>query len=191
MMHRARDGRTEPAEDRAFRTLMAEGFAGGGFPGPGDWRDQLNQAWPFVRLRETLELRLADGPPYASIPCAPAFWTGLVYHRPSRLAALGLLEGRTVAEHLRTVEDVAARGLAARHGEDRVADLAAELLRLAEEGLRARVAAGLERPDVLRHLEPLHEVIETGETFAHHQLRRWEKEFSRGPRAFVKAYRIS
>ncbi|MGW2640971.1 glutamate-cysteine ligase family protein [Streptomyces sp. NPDC001348] len=190
MIHRSGDAHGEPAPDRCFAELMADGFGDGTQPTLDDWYTLVSQAWPFVRLRNTIELRLPDGPPYESVPSAPAFWTGLLYYGPSRDAAWRLLQGGHISDHLRTIEDVAARGMEATYREQPVAELAAELLRFATEGLTARVAAGLEKPAALSYLDPLHEVVDSGETFAHRQLRRWKHDFGQDPARYVEAYRI-
>jgi glutamate--cysteine ligase len=68
--------------------------------------------------------------------------------------------------------------------------LGRELVRLAKEGLSARVEAGLERDAVLGYLDPIEEVLETGTTFADHVIRRWEGEFDRDPARYVAAFRV-
>jgi glutamate--cysteine ligase len=178
-------GRCVAASPIPFGELLAEGLVG-----QEDWNSHVNQAWPFVRPRKTLELRLSDGPPYPFVMAAPAFWVGLLYHAPSLEAAWSLLKGRTVDDHRRTIADVAASGLAASHAGVPVSELVAELLRLSRQGLEARIAGGQERAGVTGSLDVLDEIAAGGKTWAHQQLSRWNNEFDRDPARFVAAYGI-
>lgn len=167
MIHRAAgDGGRRPAPPVPFRTLLTRGFGDGTRPGPADWRAHLSQVFTDVRVRETLELRAVDGPPYRALFSVPAFWTGLAYHAPSRDAAWELLGGITPDEHRAAQAHIAHRGLAARIAGRPVRELATALLDLSAAGLAARVAAGTEHSEALSFLEPLREVAATGVTFA-------------------------
>ncbi len=190
VFRRDRSGACRPAPPMPFATLLTRGFGDGTWPGPYDWTTLLAQIWTSVRLRGTLELRAADGPPYACLAAVPALWVGLSYHPPSCEAAWRLLAHHTAADHATALRSLHALGLETRLGGERMRELAAELVRLAREGLRARVAAGRERPEVPAYLDPLEEVAATGETFAQRCVRRWEAEFARRPDRYVAAYRI-
>ncbi|GAA0516935.1 glutamate-cysteine ligase family protein [Saccharopolyspora thermophila] len=187
---RTADGCFRLVGDRSFGSLLDRGFPDGTRPTWDDWTSHLSQVWTDVRVRRTLELRAADGPPYPHIPAVPALWVGLTYHRPSRLAAWDLLREHSVDALRRTAAEVPAKGLAARLGDVPVRELGRELLRLARQGLAARVAAGAERAVVLEYLDPVEEILETGTTFADRVLRRWDGEFGRDPARYVAAYRV-
>ncbi|WP_051766259.1 glutamate-cysteine ligase family protein [Saccharothrix syringae] len=187
---RDRAGRYVPAPDRPFAVLLDEGFGDGTAPDLADWLLHLSQIWTDVRLRRTLELRAVDGPPHAALGAVPAFWVGLTYDASSCADAWELLRRHTAADHRALVDDVAARGLRARLAGTPVAEVAAELLRLARRGLAARVDRGLEHPSATALLEPLEEVAATGTTFAEQCLRRWSGEFHESPERYVRAYRI-
>jgi len=188
--HRTADGAYRAAGGSAFGELLERGFPDGSMPTWDDWTSHLSQVWTDVRVRRTLELRAADGPAYPHVQAVPALWVGLTYHRPSRLAAWELLRHHTAAELRQAIRDVPARGLSAAVGGVPVRELGRELLRLARAGLAARVAAGLERAEVLGYLDPVEEVVETGTTFADRVIRRWEGEFGRDPARYVAAYRV-
>jgi glutamate--cysteine ligase len=191
MMHRgAADGRRLRVASVPFSTLLAEGFEDGTKPDMQDWRDHLKFIFPDVRLRDTLEVRAVDGPPYFALGAVPAFWSGLTYHAPSRAAVLDLLQGITPEQHLLALDDIARRGMDAKLGGRPVRKLAAELLRLSELGLRARIAAGLEKEETLSYLEPLKEVVRTGETFAEQVLALRHSDPEGFPQKFVSTYRI-
>jgi glutamate--cysteine ligase len=191
MIHRATpDGGRRSVPQVPFGTLLTEGFEDGTRPDLLDWRAHLSQMFTDVRLRETLETRAFDGPPFGAFTAVPAFWSGLTYHRPSRLAAWELLRGAGPRQHGEALDDIARRGLAARFDGRPVREVAAELLRLSADGLRARIAAGLERPAALACLDPLHEVLATEATFAERTLALWREDPTSFPERFVAAHRI-
>ncbi|NSC24989.1 glutamate--cysteine ligase [Streptomyces albus subsp. chlorinus] len=167
MIHRAApDGGRRAVPRVPFATLLTEGFGDGTAPDLADWRAHLSQVFSDVRLRETLELRAVDGPPYRALFAPPAFWSGLGYHPPSREAAWELLRGIGPEAHRAALREIARHGLAARLAGRPVRALATALLELSAAGLTARIADGRERPEALAFLEPLREVAEEGTTFA-------------------------
>ncbi|WP_242614126.1 glutamate-cysteine ligase family protein [Actinomadura roseirufa] len=188
--HVDRDGRCRRAPDRPFASLMSEGFDDGTSPTADDWTHHLSQIWTHIRVRGTLELRAADGPAYPHIPALPALWVGLTYHPPSRGAAWDLLSGYSLAQYRAVTADLPSLGLRTTLGAERVRDLAGELVRLAREGLRARVDGGLDPPRVLGYLDPLEEILHTGETFAEQCLHRWRTDLREDPGRYVDAYRV-
>ncbi|MBB5922474.1 glutamate--cysteine ligase [Actinoalloteichus hoggarensis] len=190
MYHRIAEDDYRRGPDRPFRELLAAGFADGTLPDLADWRAHLSQIWTDVRLRETLELRAADGPCWPHSPAIPALWVGLSYHPPSRDAAWRLLKSYRPADLRAASEQSIRHGLAARIGGDSVREQAAELLRLAREGLEARVRAGVERPEVVAYLDPLVAVAESGRTFAEETLARWHGDLAGDPARYVAAHRI-
>ena len=191
MIHRGLpDGSRHRVPPVPFATLLRDGFEDGTKPGLQDWRDHLSQIFPDVRLRDTLELRAVDGPPWTSLGTVPAFWSGLTYDPATRAATWDLLRGPTPAQHLRALDDIALHGLDATFAGRPVRELAAALLGLSETGLKSRVAAGLEHEDALTHLIPLKKVLTTGETFAHHTLALRDQNPSHFAEAYVDRYRI-
>ncbi|WP_327064290.1 glutamate-cysteine ligase family protein [Kitasatospora sp. NBC_01302] len=188
--YRTADGRYRPAPDRPFAALLEQGFDDGTMATFDHWASHMSQIWTDVRVRRTLELRSADGPPYEHIPSIPALWVGLSYHPPSREAAWDLLGRYTLRERRGALDALPSQGLRTTLGGDRVSDLATELLRLARAGLTARVQAGLEPRRVLDYLDPLDEVLATGRTFAEQCTARWESDLRRDPRRYVEAFRV-
>jgi glutamate--cysteine ligase len=192
MIHRAApDGGRQAAPRAPFGTLLRQGFEDGSRPQPADWRSHLSQIFSDVRLRDTLELRAVDGPPFGCLCSVPAFWTGLAYHPPARAAAWELLRGIGPDEHRAALYDIACRGLEAELAGRPVREVAAELLRLSEAGLRARVAAGAERPQAVGFLDPLHEIAESGVTFAQRTLDRLGNDPAAFPARHIARHRIA
>ncbi|WP_143200250.1 glutamate-cysteine ligase family protein [Kitasatospora sp. CB01950] len=184
--YRTDDGRYHRAPDRSFAELLRDGLD----DAPRRWAAHLSQLWTDTRVRHTLELRGADGPPHPHLGALPALWTGLSYHRESCDAAWELTGHHSAAEHRAARAGLPTRGLDTRLGGTPVRPLAAELLRLARAGLDARVAAGLEPPHVPGYLDPLDEIAATGRTFAQQTLARWGGEFGSDASKYVAAYRI-
>lgn len=190
MIYRKNHSGNCEAVSRQFSLLLAEGFADGSMPTREDWFSHLSQIYTDIRVRDTLEARTVDGPPYPAIAAVPALWTGLTYHGPSRAAAWELLRDATVEDHLVARRDIARRGMSAWFIGRPISEFAGELLQLSDNGLRARVDAGLESAEILAFLDPLREIVATGKTFADHCLYRWKNELQQSPERYVKAFRI-
>lgn len=179
-----------PAPSRPFGDLIRDGYGDGTAPSLADWHSHLSQTWPHVRPRQTLEMRALDCPPWGAFAAAPALCVGLAYHPPSRRAALSLLGDVSAADLERAWEEIAAKGLNALVGRHSVGATAETLLRLARQGLLARVASGVEAPEVVSLLDPLDEVVRTGVTFAERYANDWLGPLRERPAALVRAYRI-
>lgn len=190
MVYRRRGGEYVAAPHVPFKKLMVEGFGDDTFPTMSDWKSLLSQIWTDVRVRDTLEVRAMDGPPFGSICSVPAFWSGLTYHPDSRAAATELLRERTAEDYRSAMRQIPERGLSAAYGSDRIGDLAVELVRLAKKGLAARITQGIEHPSAIDLIAPLLEIAESGITFAQRQQARWSTEFETKPSRFVAAMRV-
>lgn len=184
------DGSKGAASARPFRSLLETGFGDGSVPKARDWSAHLSQIYLDVRLRETLEVRAVDGPPFSALQTVPAFWTGLTYHRPSRLAAIELLQDVKYEQHLEALDGIAGAGLGCELAGRPVQEYAFELLRLADIGLRALAGEGREDHRVVSYLDPLHEIAASGRTFAQICAARWQGDFDGSAKRFVEAYRI-
>ncbi|MCX5166086.1 glutamate-cysteine ligase family protein [Streptomyces sp. NBC_00264] len=178
------------AGPQTFADHLRDGFDDGTAPHWEDWLSHLDQIYTTVRVRQTLETRAPDGPPYPHVPAVPALWTGLTYHAPSRAAAWELLRHYTPEENNAAQQALPTAGLATRLGGDSVRDLARHLLGLARAGLQARIHAGLEQPRALAFLDPLNEILDTNETFAEQTARRWQTTHNNDPVRYITAHRI-
>ena len=190
MIYRKLPGGKCEAVYRTFSSLLDKGFDDGSFLTKEDWLSHLSQIYTDVRVRGTLESRVMDGPPYSAIATVPAFWTGLTYHEPSCMAAWELLRDATVEDHYSVRRVIAQEGLSGCFKQRPIVELAQELLSLSDKGLRARVEANLESSTVLNFLEPLREILDTGQTFADRCLYRWQNDLQQSPQRYVKNFRI-
>lgn len=189
--HGSSCGGHAPGPLSSFRELVRNGFPEGTRVTERDWRSLLCQVWPQVRVRNTIELRALDGTAWPAMPASPAVWVGLTYDRDARRAALDLLAGLTATDLDRAHLEIAATGLAASIGPYPVHELARELLGIARRGLAARVRDGIEPSEVLSYLDPIDEVLHTGDTFAERLLRSWHGELDKKPERYVRQHRVS
>ena len=103
-----------------------------------DWIDHLSTLFPQIRLKQYLEVRSMDACSWNEI-CAPAaFWTGIIYDNVSMEAALDLMKNWTNEERLFLNINVPVHGLNTKFRNEKVIDIAKELLEISEKGLKRR-----------------------------------------------------
>jgi glutamate--cysteine ligase len=167
-----RDGEYIDASGQSFRDFLAGKLQAipGERPTLKDWEDHLTTAFPEVRLKRYLEMRGADGGPWARLCALPALWVGLLYHRPSLDAAWDIARDWSLEERIRLRADVPKLGLQARVRGQTVGDIAKQLIELARVGLAARGRLNAAGDNETGFLSPLQEVAETGVTPAERKL---------------------
>lgn len=135
-----------------------------------DWADHLTTAFPEVRLKQYLEMRGADGGPWGRLCALPALWVGLLYDDEALDAAWDLVKDFTLTERHALRDGVPRHGmkLPFRHGS--VRDLARETLKIASYGLKRRDRRGSNGANESGFLEPLIEIVESGQTPAERKL---------------------
>jgi glutamate--cysteine ligase len=136
-----------------------------------DWENHLSTLFPEVRLKQFLEMRGADMGDEAHVNALPALWVGLLYDEDALEEAWRNVKDWTVEEmgQLRTAIPKTAihtpfRGCP-------VADIAAEILKVAGEGLRRR---GLGEEI---YLAPLEETLALNKTPAERWLDKYHGEW--------------
>jgi glutamate--cysteine ligase len=154
-----------------------------------DWADHLTTIFPEVRLKQYLEMRGADGGPWARLCALPAFWTGILYDAASLDAAWELCRGWNAEERQRLRDDAPKFGLQTKIGNRTFRDLAGQLLELAESGLARRGNTDRRSRDETHFLAPLLKIIETGRTPAEDLLElysgRWQADAQQVFREFA------
>ncbi|HKJ16430.1 MAG TPA: glutamate--cysteine ligase [Xanthomonadales bacterium] len=143
-----------------------------------DWEDHLTTAFPEVRLKRFLEMRGADGGPWRNLCALPAFWAGLLYHRPALDAAWDLAKDWSMEERLQLRQDAPRLGLKAEIRGRSLQSLSLELLDLAHAGLAARSRLNASGDNETGFLAPLQEIAESGETPADHKLRMYQTDWN-------------
>ena len=130
----------------------------------------LTTAFPEVRLKRYLEMRGADGGPWARLCALPALWAGLLYHQPSLDAAWEITRDWSMEERLKLRADVPRQGLQAKIHKRSVQSIALELIDLAAIGLGARRRLNSAGENETGFLSPLRNVAEGGVTPAERKL---------------------
>jgi glutamate--cysteine ligase len=174
-----REGRYIDASGQSFRDFLDGKLPAlpGERPTLKDWEDHLTTAFPEVRLKRILEMRGADGGPWARLCALPAIWAGLLYHQPSLDAAWDITRDWDMEERLKLREEVPRLGLQASIRGRTVREIAVEVLELASAGLAARSYLNAAGDNETGFLAPLQEVAERGFTPAERKLRLYANEW--------------
>jgi glutamate--cysteine ligase len=124
----------------------------------GDWSDHVTTAFPEVRMKQFLEMRGADGGPWASICALSAFWVGLLYDDAAQKAALSLIADWTSEDRLTLRDQAPITGLKATIAGRSLQDVAKDALAIARDGLNARACldtSGNNESHFLGHLDAI------------------------------------
>ncbi|MFN4088581.1 MAG: glutamate--cysteine ligase [Alphaproteobacteria bacterium] len=161
-----RDGTYVDASGQSFRD-----FLDGRLPAlPGeaplitDWADHVTTAFPEVRLKRYLEMRGADGGPWRRICALPALWVGLLYDQAALDAAWDLVKDWTREERNALRDEAPRLGLATPFRSGTLRDVAAQVLRIARAGLRARGRLDRAGDDETGFLTGIEEIVASGRT---------------------------
>ena len=175
-----RDGDYIDASGQSFRDFLAGRLPAlpGEKPTLVDWENHLTTAFPEVRLKKFLEMRGADGGPWARLCALPALWAGLLYHQPSLDAAWEMARDWSLEERLELRRDVPKLGLEARIRGRSVRDLALDVIELARQGLTARKRLNAAGDNETGFLSPLQQVAESGITPAERKLNLYNGEWN-------------
>ncbi|MGI9451906.1 MAG: glutamate--cysteine ligase, partial [Geminicoccaceae bacterium] len=167
-----RDGEYIDASGQSFRDFLDGRLPAlqGELPTITDWDDHLTTLFPEVRMKRFLEMRGADGGPWRSLCALPAIWVGILYHQASLDAAWDLIKDWSLEEHQALRDQVPKTGLATSFRDRTVLDLAKEMLKMAEEGLRVRSEEDWAAQDERQFLTFLHGVVDRGRTPAEDKL---------------------
>jgi glutamate--cysteine ligase len=126
----------------------------------GDFADHMTTAFTDVRVKRFLEMRGADAGSPAMMLALAAFWVGLLYD-PEALAEADALVHRQPWESYRSLRGIVPRsGLDAPWAGGSLRVLAAEVVRLARAGLRARRRTEHGGGDESAYLDPVAAIAE-------------------------------
>jgi glutamate--cysteine ligase len=170
-----RDGRYIDASGQSFRDFMAGRLPAlpGERPTIKDWADHLTTLFPEVRMKQFLEMRGADGGPWARLCALPALWVGLLYEQGALDAAWDLVKDWTAEEREALRREVPRTALATPFRGRPLRETAARVLAIAQAGLRARARRGKESADETEYLDALAQIVATGRTPAEELLERF------------------
>lgn len=176
-----RNGVYIDAAGQSFRDFMAGKLPAlpGEYPTIKDWEDQMSVAFPEVRLKQFLEMRGADGGPWARLCALPAFWVGLLYDTDARTAAYDLIKDWTPEEHDHLRAEVPKTALKTKFRNETVREVALAALEISHAGLKGRKVLDSVGLDESHFLKPLFQIAESGMTPAEELLcgyeRQWQK----------------
>ena len=167
-----RDGNYIDASGQSFRDFLAGRLPAlpGEQPTLTDWENHLTTAFPEVRLKRYMEMRGADGGPWAELCALPAFWAGLLYDSSSLDAAWDLAGDWSMEERLELRKDAPRLGLRARVRGRSLQEIALELLEIAHQGLNSRGRLNAAGDNETGFLAPLQETADSGITPAERKL---------------------
>ncbi|MEE8295068.1 MAG: glutamate--cysteine ligase [Sphingomonadales bacterium] len=128
------------AAGQSFRDFMAGKLPAypGHLPRLSDWEDHLTTLFPEVRLKTFLEMRGADGGSWSRLCALPAFWVGLLYDNSSLDAAWDLVKGWSTEEMAEMRANAPRLGFETPWQRKTFLELAGEVLKISDAGLRAR-----------------------------------------------------
>ena len=159
-----------PAQGSTFRQYMTSGL-NGHFPNWSDWELHMTSTFPEVRIKSTIEVRGADCVRHDLAVGFCALFTGLLYNESALEKGLDLASEFSSYGSRESLFDLACRsGLAGTIGERRLADWTAELISIAQAGLK------LIEPSAVELLTPLMQQANSGESPATQLLNLWSQD---------------
>ena len=163
----------------SFRRYMAEGLDGQRAT-RADWALHLSTLFPDARMKKYMEVRGCDCGSLPMIAALAPFCHGLLYDETARSAAIALTAGLDWDARQRLADEVPIGGLATRVGTTTVGVLARELVAIARDGLRRSL------PGVVRLVDPVERIAETGRTQADEIVDIWNQHAG-DPAALIRA----
>ena len=174
-----RDGKYLDASGLSFRNFLAGELSvlPNEKPTMKDWEDHLSTAFPEVRLKTFVEMRGADGGPWARLCALPAFWVGLLYDTESLSQAADYIADWTQDERESLRNNVPRDALNTPFRDRTARDIALDILEISHAGLKRRARLDSIGLDETHYLKPLFLIAESGITPAEEMLRAFERRW--------------
>jgi glutamate--cysteine ligase len=185
-----RNGHYLDYSGRSFRRFMEEGLDGHRATAE-DWALHLTTLFPIARIKQYLELRMADVGPLDMICAFAALTRGLCYDAAALAEAEALIRAIPPAELPELQHEAARLGLRARAQGRPLQDWARDLLRIARGGLERLNALDSNEENEAKLLQPLHRIAESGRTLADELLQLWEHEWGRSLEPIFTSHRFT
>lgn len=142
-----------------------------------DWEDHISTIFPEVRLKQFLEMRGADCGAWADICALPALWVGLLYDQNSLDAVWDLVKNWKQEERQTLRDEVPKTAIHTKFRNGTLNDVAKQVLKISDAGLKARANLNWEQIDESQFLAPLNHIVETEKTAAERLLDRYHGEW--------------
>jgi glutamate--cysteine ligase len=186
-----RNGRWIDLTGMPFAKFLAEGYQGERAT-IDDWTLHLSTLFPEVRLKTYMEIRCADSQPPELMLALPAMIKGALYEEDCLLAAWDLVKSWKWEERLRLYHDSHRFALKAKIKGVRLAELAKELVAIAEEGLARQKNLDENGRDETVYMARLREQVRNGDSCADLILEKWKGLFKDDLAMLIqnRAYRI-
>jgi glutamate--cysteine ligase len=139
----------------------------------GDFADQVTTVFTDVRLKRFLEMRGSDAGRPEMMLAQSALWVGLLYDDAALTAAEALLRGAGWEDAVTARAAVPRQGLNAPWRGGTLRDIVADVVTIAEDGLRARCHRDASGDDECVYLDPLRAIAAGALTQAEHWLGRY------------------
>jgi glutamate--cysteine ligase len=162
---------------KSFRDHLAGKLVPGERATVSDWANHISTIFPEVRLKRYIEMRGSDSGPSQRLLSLPAFWIGLIYDDANLDACWDMVKEWTAAERQKLRDDVPRLGFKAAVRNRTLLDLAAQTLRLAEQGLARRKRLDRNGRDETQYLQPLREIVARGTTPAEELLEKYRNSW--------------
>jgi glutamate--cysteine ligase len=162
----------------SFREFMRHGLEGERATLQ-DWELHLTTVFPEARLKNYIELRMADAGPVRMICALPAFTRGLFYDRTALENAARLVQVIAPEALTQGLRDAARIALRAELAGRTLQDWSRDIVTIAREGLERLDARNDAGENEVKYLQPLIEMAETGRTGADDLLERWNGRWGR------------
>jgi glutamate--cysteine ligase len=143
----------------------------------GDFADLVTIAFTDVRLKRFLEMRGADAGSAAMMLAQSALWVGLLYDDAALTAAEALLRGAGWQDAVTARATVPRLGLDAPWRGGTLRAIVADVVSIAQQGLRARGQLDAAGNDESAYLDPLQAIAAGAPTQAEHWLARYHGEW--------------
>jgi glutamate--cysteine ligase len=165
---------------QSFRDLLKGKLPG--LPGEvatlSDWNNHLTTLFPDVRLKKYIEMRGADAGPWRPLTALPALWVGVLYDQASLDAAWELVKDWTEEERQALRDGVPKTALSTPFRNGTVRDIAREMVQIARQGLAARKQLNSDGHDETVYLQPVEEIVASGQTLAERLLHECRTEWN-------------
>ena len=142
-----------------------------------DWENHLSTIFTEVRLKRIIEVRGADAGNWRRTCALPAFWVGLLYGKHSIKLAEKVCDDWNIKDIERLSIDVAKLGLDAKIKNEKVLNIACELLNIARDTLVERKIFDTSGNDESGYLSVLEEILQRGKSPARELIKKFTTKY--------------